>query len=66
MFGVLITPYKPTVGSGGAICGLISVQAVELGQAWRLVNNKQRRKALAKVILFYFIMFALGMLPMVS
>lgn len=59
-------PYSPTVGSGGAICGLISVQAIELIQAWPLVSDKQKRNALIRVIMLYVMMFFLGLLPGVS
>lgn len=64
LFGSTIVPYTANVGTGGVICGFISIHATELIQSWPLVHDK--RNSVLKILAQYVTMALLGLLPGVS
>ncbi|XP_072013134.1 inactive rhomboid protein 1-like [Amphiura filiformis] len=57
----LFTPYLPHLGGSAAVCGLISVQSIELAQSWVLVQRPH--KLILKLVAILIVFLLSGTLP---
>ncbi|XP_067929675.1 inactive rhomboid protein 1-like [Watersipora subatra] len=64
LFGSTMVPYRPNVGSTGAVCGFLAILSVELAQTWPLVEHKM--KAVGKLVALTAIMLVAGLFPGVN